>query len=166
MTMLDRSKTRREPDSQYARPQRITARISPARRATRPENGAPAVRGTVADRPADRSRAMSPGTAIFLITVGAILMFALTASASPGWIDLHVVGLILMLAGVLGLVLPRLTRPSDGGLRRWVVPMLPPGDELRPGGGQSLIRRPGVDDAHPTLADELLGDEHDPPAGH
>jgi hypothetical protein len=108
---------------------------------------------------------MSPGTAIFLITVGAILMFALTASASPSWIDLHVVGLILMLAGVLGLVLPRFTRPPDSGLRRWVVPMLPPAGGSRPG-GQALVRRPGVDDAQPTLADELLRDEDDPPTGH
>jgi uncharacterized protein DUF6458 len=40
---------------------------------------------------------------IFLIAVGAILRFAVTATVSG--IDLQVVGLILMIVGILGLVI-------------------------------------------------------------
>jgi Domain of unknown function (DUF6458) len=43
------------------------------------------------------------GTSIFLIAVGAILRYAVTASVSG--IDLDVVGLILMIAGIVGLLL-------------------------------------------------------------
>ena len=105
---------------------------------------------------------MNAGAAIFLMTVGAILLFALTPDASPRWINLRVVGVILILAGVLGL----LVRRSPGnGLRRWIVPMLPASEEPE-AGEADLIRRPGDPRDHPTLADELLGTEHDPPVGH
>jgi uncharacterized membrane protein len=43
------------------------------------------------------------GTSIFLIAVGAILKFAVTASVSG--IDLDVVGVILMVVGAIGLLL-------------------------------------------------------------
>jgi hypothetical protein len=43
------------------------------------------------------------GTSIFLIAIGAILRYAVTASASG--INIHTVGLILMIAGIVGLVL-------------------------------------------------------------
>lgn len=43
------------------------------------------------------------GTSIFLIAVGAILRYAVTATVSG--ISLSTVGLILMLVGILGLVL-------------------------------------------------------------
>jgi Domain of unknown function (DUF6458) len=43
------------------------------------------------------------GTSIFLIAVGAILRYAVTASTSG--ISLPTVGLILMIAGIIGLVL-------------------------------------------------------------
>ena len=46
---------------------------------------------------------MGIGTSIFLIAVGAILKFAVTASVSG--IDLATVGVILMVVGVIGLVL-------------------------------------------------------------
>ncbi|HEX3910011.1 MAG TPA: DUF6458 family protein [Solirubrobacteraceae bacterium] len=46
---------------------------------------------------------MTLGTSIFLIAVGAILRYAVTASVSG--ISIHTVGLILMIAGALGLVL-------------------------------------------------------------
>jgi hypothetical protein len=42
------------------------------------------------------------GTSLFLIAVGAILRFAVTASVSG--IDLQTVGLILMIIGVIGAV--------------------------------------------------------------
>jgi hypothetical protein len=43
------------------------------------------------------------GGSIFLIAVGAIFTFALDANV--GWLDLDVVGVVLMLAGVAGLIL-------------------------------------------------------------
>ena len=46
---------------------------------------------------------MTVGGSIFLIAVGAILRYAVTASISG--IDLATVGLILMIAGILGLVI-------------------------------------------------------------
>jgi hypothetical protein len=46
---------------------------------------------------------MTTGTSILLIAVGAILRYAVTASVSG--ISLTTVGLILMIAGILGLVL-------------------------------------------------------------
>jgi hypothetical protein len=42
---------------------------------------------------------------IALIVIGAVLRFALTAR-SPHGLNVHVVGVILILAGVLGLILP------------------------------------------------------------
>ena len=47
---------------------------------------------------------MRTGTCIALIAVGAILRFAVTTSSSHG-LNVHVVGVILILVGVLGLVL-------------------------------------------------------------
>ncbi|HEY7830416.1 MAG TPA: DUF6458 family protein [Solirubrobacteraceae bacterium] len=46
---------------------------------------------------------MPTGTSIFLIAVGAILRYAVTATVSG--VSLQTVGLILMIVGVLGLVL-------------------------------------------------------------
>ena len=45
---------------------------------------------------------MSIGASIFLIAAGAILRFAVTVSVSG--VDITVVGLILMIAGVIGLL--------------------------------------------------------------
>jgi hypothetical protein len=46
---------------------------------------------------------MPLGTSIFLIAVGAILRYAVTATVSG--ISLHTVGLILIIVGIAGLVL-------------------------------------------------------------
>ena len=46
---------------------------------------------------------MTIGASLFLIAVGAILKFAVTASVAG--IDLHVVGVILMIVGAVGLAL-------------------------------------------------------------
>ncbi len=66
---------------------------------------------------------MRTGTGIFLMTAGAILVFALR-SGSPHWLNPQVVGVILILADGLGLLMPRLTRSRRDGdwLRRWVRP--------------------------------------------
>jgi hypothetical protein len=50
-------------------------------------------------------RGMRTGTCIALIVIGAILRFAITAGGSSHGLNVHVVGVILILAGVLGLVL-------------------------------------------------------------
>ncbi|GAA2428130.1 hypothetical protein GCM10010191_46390 [Actinomadura vinacea] len=77
---------------------------------------------------------VAAGTA--LLTVGAILTFALTGSLRG--LDLHTVGVILMLAGAAGLVLPLLTgtRSRPNRLRSW-----PPG---RP---PARSRQDAIDDA-------------------
>ncbi|MDR7280135.1 DUF6458 family protein [Catenuloplanes atrovinosus] len=46
---------------------------------------------------------MGIGGGIFLIAIGAILAFAV--HAEPGWLDLTVVGWVLMLAGTAALVI-------------------------------------------------------------
>jgi Domain of unknown function (DUF6458) len=46
---------------------------------------------------------MTIGTSIFLIAVGAILKFAVTATVAG--VDIQTVGVILMVAGVIGLVI-------------------------------------------------------------
>ena len=46
---------------------------------------------------------MTIGSSIFLIAIGAILRYAVTASVAG--VDIQVVGLILMIAGVIGLVI-------------------------------------------------------------
>ncbi len=45
---------------------------------------------------------MSLGASLFLIAIGAILRYAVTASISG--IDIQTVGLILMIVGIIGLV--------------------------------------------------------------
>jgi hypothetical protein len=59
---------------------------------------------------------MPIGGGIAILVVGAILAFALTGSVRG--IDLHTVGVILMLGGALGLLLPLLVRARAGGRRR------------------------------------------------
>jgi hypothetical protein len=110
---------------------------------------APGQPGDERDQPPPARRpAMRTGTGIFLLTAGAILLFALR-SGSPHWLNLQVVGVILILAGGLGLLLPRLARSRRDWLQRWVRPGQPedlgvPFITADQGGG------------NPTLADDLL----------
>ena len=46
---------------------------------------------------------MTIGTSIFVIAVGAILKYAITAEVSG--VDIQTIGVILMLVGILGLIL-------------------------------------------------------------
>jgi hypothetical protein len=119
------------------------------------------------DRPGQPSPAGRPamrtGTAILLLTVGAIFLFALR-SGSPQWLNLQIVGVILMLAGGLGLLLPQLaaSRRDSDRLRRWVRPGQPaalgaPFITPDPGGGGLPAQEPDVSD--PTLADDLFSYE-------
>jgi hypothetical protein len=79
------------------------------------------------------------GTSIFLIAVGAILDFAVDVNTRS--VDIHTVGIILMIVGALGLVLSLLFWNSWGGFggyrRRSVY------DEGAPG-----TRRRVVDDEY------------------
>jgi hypothetical protein len=66
---------------------------------------------------------MPLGTSIFLIAVGAVLRYAVTATTSG--INIHTVGLILMIVGIVGLVLSIFYmlawRPTRGAARERVV---------------------------------------------
>jgi hypothetical protein len=59
---------------------------------------------------------MRTATALTITAVGAIFAFAITAH--PSWLNLQVVGWVLILTGVCGLVIPRRGR---GWLRRTVL---------------------------------------------
>ena len=63
---------------------------------------------------------MGIGVSVFLIAVGAILTFALNLKV--GFVDIDVVGWILMAAGVIGLIV---TMSIWGGRRRTVVAQEP-----------------------------------------
>jgi hypothetical protein len=91
---------------------------------------------------------MRTGTGIFLITAGAILRFAL-AGGSPHGLNVHIVGVILILAGALGLLLPQVARaaPRDR-LRRWVRPGQPTAYDEPPTADQ------GPDDNGPALVQD------------
>jgi hypothetical protein len=54
-------------------------------------------------RSAAQTRGMSFGASLFLVAIGAILHFAVTASFAG--IDIQTVGTILMIVGVLGLAI-------------------------------------------------------------
>jgi Domain of unknown function (DUF6458) len=62
---------------------------------------------------------MGFGTSIFLIAVGAILDFAVNVNA-PAF-NIHTVGVILMVVGVLGLVMSMVFWSSWGGFHRQTV---------------------------------------------
>ena len=77
--------------------------------------------------PQARRHVMSTGTALFLIAVGAILRFVAFATTSTHGLNVHVVGVILILIGVIGLVLslvmssplnPRRVRPRPPNAHR------------------------------------------------
>ncbi len=59
---------------------------------------------------------MKSAPALTLISVGAILGFAITAH--PSFLNIQVVGWVLMLTGIIGLVIPR---RGKGWLRRSVI---------------------------------------------
>ncbi len=69
-----------------------------------PQDGGPVNgQGSAPQSPGVR-RVMGTGTYIALITAGAILRYAVTTTSTHG-VNVHVVGLIVLLAGVLGLLL-------------------------------------------------------------
>ena len=98
-----------------------------------------------------RARAIAVG--VLLAALGAVLRFALTVG-TPRGLHVHDVGVILMLAGVVGLVLPG---SSGGGLRsvwlrtRWISPAEPRGYGEAPAGAD-----PGVSLDAPALQEDDL----------
>src|ERR1035438_3593993 len=94
---------------------------------------------------------LAPG--LTLIAVGAIFTFAITTS--PSWLNLQIVGVILMATGVAGLFLPR---RAQGWLRRRMVvrrgprgpvisevdETLPPYISLNPGATADDREQPGI----------------------
>jgi len=62
---------------------------------------------------------MGIGVSVFLFAVGAILTFAVTATVAG--IDIATVGVILMIAGALGLIMTMLVFGRRGGTTETVV---------------------------------------------
>jgi hypothetical protein len=100
---------------------------------------------------------MKTGAGLALIAVGAILAFAV--KGSPGWVNVHTVGWVLMLVGLVGMVLPRRTYgwlgrrmtvrrsyPSGQVVQRPVPPYV----GLNPGTAREEAGLP----PEPTLADD------------
>ena len=112
---------------------------------------------------------MGTRTGILLITTGAVLRFAM-AAGSPHGLNVHIVGVILILAGVLGLLLPRLAQAPQHSdrLRRWVRPNQPraydtPPTGIYPSGNNdspALVQDHSTPDDRPPLVDDLLNYEH------
>jgi hypothetical protein len=82
---------------------------------------------------------ISTGVASTLIVVGAILRFAV-AGGSPHGLNVHVVGVILILAGVLGLLLSLLVRAAGRRRLRSLVRQGPGGYYHLPGPRSRLDR--------------------------
>lgn len=72
---------------------------------------------------------MSIGASLFLLAVGAILRYAVTASISG--IDVQTVGLILMVVGIIGLVLSIAWMVASTSNNRRAGPGGGPGDPYR-----------------------------------
>jgi hypothetical protein len=115
--------------------------------------------------PTGGRRVMSTGAAITLIAVGAILRFAL-APGSPHGLNVHVVGVVLILAGILGLLLSLLVRtgPRQQQQSHWLT------RRGRPGGYYNLPawddrlarrRRAAAEDIAAIREDDRF---YDPPA--
>lgn len=58
---------------------------------------------------------MGLGASIFLIAVGAVITFAINVSTSGSGVDLHTIGVILMVVGALGALLSLVFWSSWGG---------------------------------------------------
>ena len=96
---------------------------------------------------------MSTGTTIALLAVGGILRFAV-APGSPGGLNFHVAGVVLMLAGAVGLVLALLgrgplNRRGNPGVRYRRAP-------------PTLTRQRGGYQDRPPAADHLVHQDKPP----
>jgi hypothetical protein len=96
---------------------------------------------------------MGTGVAIALIAAGAVLRFAVATTSTHG-VNLHVVGIILMLAGVLGLLVSLLVWGLMNRRRN-----RPVGYD----GGAPLARR-GLPQDQPPVAGDRRVYQNQPPA--
>src|ERR1022692_3208468 len=94
---------------------------------------------------------IAPG--LTLIAIGAIFTFAITSS--PSWLNLQVVGVILMATGIAGIFLPQRTRDRlrrrilvrrgpRGPIVSEVDETLPPYISLNPGAAADGHEQPGI----------------------
>ena len=113
--------------------------------------------------PAGSGRVMSLGVGIFLIAIGAVLRFAIATTSTHG-LNIHVVGVILMLAGVVGLVLSLLVWGWLNGRRNRAVTYSPPATySRRP---RTLVRRRTVyQDDLPVARDQVVYQDEPPVVG-
>ena len=58
---------------------------------------------------------MGLGVGIFLTAVGAVMAFAINVDTSGSGVNLHTIGLILLIVGILGIVLSMFFWSSWGG---------------------------------------------------
>ena len=114
---------------------------------------------------------------LFVIALGAILLFAVSAG-SQRWLNLHIVGIILICAGVLGLLLPRRPRlprspaysgdrlnrrirPGQLTSRRGRQPTEPPTQPpAAAGNGPAPTRAEDLRDERLAMADELAANDY------
>lgn len=61
---------------------------------------------------------MGMGTSIFLVAVGAILTWAVKVTDPNGVVNIHTVGVILMIVGVIGAIVSAVYWSSWGGWHR------------------------------------------------
>jgi hypothetical protein len=120
---------------------------------------------------------VSTAKCVLLLAVGAVFWFALPADPGIG-INLHALGIIIACCGLFVLIWPQPQgmQVHPDRLRRWVIPSGttglgagPPGGyaggySATPGDGQQPMVADLNDEAgRPTLADEVLDAEKDPP---
>jgi hypothetical protein len=108
-------------------------------------------------QPVGSRRVMRTGTCIALIAVGAILRFAIKAGSSHG-VNVHVVGVIVLLAGVLGLVLSLVVWGPLNPARRRLNRPLSAGGSLPPVAADQRMYR-----AQPPVAGEQPVYQEEPP---
>jgi multisubunit Na+/H+ antiporter MnhG subunit len=106
-------------------------------------------------------RVMSTGTCIALIALGAILRYAVTTTQTHG-INVHVVGLIVLLAGVLGLLLSLLVWSPLNPNRRRAAARAASYDDGRPAHQRVEQRRVYRDEPPQGLQESTLYRD-DPP---
>src|ERR1700722_6829021 len=103
---------------------------------------------------------MRTATGLFLIALGAILAFAV--QGHPSWLNIQVVGWVIMLTGVAGMAIPR--RGYGWLRRRMVLRRGPGGRPVVDRGGEKryppyIMLNPGAD----GIAEEVPEARPDPP---
>ena len=95
---------------------------------------------------------MSIAAGIALIVLGAILTFALKGGQHIGSLDLHAVGVILMLAGIIGILLPTLIRNRS----RFSRPTIRSRQDVMDDGTRTVVNH---SDGSQTLVEHNDGEE-------